>query len=65
MNLSKGIELKEVEIVEYTVPLIDKGSPATQKTVTYEEIQAAPTRDVNSIASQTAGVYQQDEGNAH
>jgi len=63
-ELGKGVELQEVEIVEYTVPLIDKGSPATQKTVTYEEIQAAPTRDVNSIASQTAGVYQQDEGGA-
>ncbi|MBP6009602.1 MAG: TonB-dependent receptor plug domain-containing protein, partial [Bacteroidia bacterium] len=47
---------------EYTVPLIDKGSPSTKKTVTYEEIQAAPTRDVNSLASTTAGVYQKDEG---
>ena len=61
-ELSKGVQLKEVEIVEYEIPLIDKGSPATQKTVTFEEIQAAPTRDVNSIASQSAGVYQQDEG---
>ncbi|HNS12536.1 MAG TPA: carboxypeptidase regulatory-like domain-containing protein [Bacteroidia bacterium] len=63
-ELSKGIELGEVEIVDYEVPLIDKGSPATQRTVTFEEIQAAPTRDVNSIASQTAGIYQQDEGTA-
>lgn len=61
-ELGKGVELKVVDIVEYTVPLIDKGSPATQKTVTYEEIQAAPTRDVNSIVSQSAGVYQRDEG---
>ena len=38
--LGKGVELKTVEIVEYLVPLIDKGSPATQKTVTYDEIQA-------------------------
>ncbi|MBP6334923.1 MAG: TonB-dependent receptor, partial [Bacteroidia bacterium] len=64
-GLSKGsVDLKEVEIFDYAVPLIDKGSPATQKTVTFEEIQAAPTRDVNSIASQGAGIYQQDEGTA-
>src|SRR5690348_3131107 len=49
--------LKEVEITEYSVPLIDKGTPTTQHTVTYEDIQAAPVRDVNSIASTTAGVY--------
>lgn len=61
-ELGKGVELKTVEVVEYTVPLIDKGSPATQKTITYQEIQAAPTRDVNTVASTTAGVYQQDEG---
>lgn len=64
IELGKGIELKQVEVTEYTVPLIDKGSPATQKTATYEEIQAAPVRDVNSIAAQSAGVYQRDEGDA-
>lgn len=63
-EMTKGVELKAVEITEYTVPLIDKGSPSTKKTVTYEEIQAAPTRDVNSLASTTAGVYQKDEGGA-
>ena len=61
-ELGKGVELKVLDIVEYTVPLIDKGSPATQKTTSYEEIQAAPTRDVQSIASQSAGVYQKDDG---
>lgn len=63
-ELGKGVELKSVEVVEYTVPLIDKGSPATQKTVTFEDIQAAPSRDVNSIVSQAAGTYQQDDGKA-
>ncbi len=64
LELGKGaVDLKMVEVSEYSVPLLDKGSPATQKTVTYEDIQAAPVRDVNSIASQSAGVYQRDEGN--
>ncbi|HNP48719.1 MAG TPA: carboxypeptidase regulatory-like domain-containing protein, partial [Bacteroidia bacterium] len=62
LELGKGVDLGVVDIVDYTVPLIDKGSPATQKTTTYEEIQAAPTRDVASIASQSAGVYQKDDG---
>ncbi|MFM2135573.1 MAG: hypothetical protein RL021_973, partial [Bacteroidota bacterium] len=63
-ELAKGVEIKAVDIVEYSVPLIDKGSPSSAKTVTYEEIQSAPTRDVNSIASQTAGVFQKDQGDA-
>ena len=64
IELTKGIEIKQVEIVEYQVPLIDKGSPSQQKTLTFEEIQALPTRDVNSAAVQSAGVYQKEEGGA-
>ena len=62
IELPKGIQLPEAKV--FGIPLIDPGTPATQKTVTYEEIQAAPTRDVNSIASQSAGVYQRDDGDA-
>ena len=62
LELGKGIDIKEVEIVDYAVPLIDKGSPSDKKTLTFEEIQAAPTRDVNSLAVQTAGVYQKEDG---
>ena len=62
VELSKGIDIKEVIVVDYQIPLIDKGSPSQQKTLTYEEIQALPTRDVNSAAVQSAGVYQKAEG---
>ncbi|MBK9543451.1 MAG: carboxypeptidase-like regulatory domain-containing protein [Bacteroidetes bacterium] len=65
LELGKGVDLGPVEIVDYEIPLIDKGSPATQKTVSYEEIQAAPTRDVASIASQSAGVFQKDDGSSN
>ena len=64
IEMGKGIELTAVDITEYSIPLIDKGSPQTQKTVTYDDIQAAPVRDVNSIVSQSAGVFQRDEGDA-
>lgn len=57
IQLGKGIDIGEVTVTEYTVPLIDKGNPATQKTMTFDDIQAAPVREVNAIASQAAGVY--------
>ncbi|NNC95448.1 MAG: TonB-dependent receptor plug domain-containing protein [Chitinophagales bacterium] len=57
-------EIDVVEIVEYRVPLIDPGQTSTQQTVSAEEIDALPTRNVQSIASSTAGVYQADEGEA-
>jgi len=52
--------LGEVELVEYVVPLIDPDKSGTTKTK--EEITALPTRNVQSVAAQTAGIYQEDEG---
>lgn len=66
-NLSPGkkvVETKEVEIIAYKVPLIDKGNTSVGATMTREEIEAAPTRDVRSVASQAAGVFQKDDGDA-
>jgi hypothetical protein len=62
VELAKGIELKEVVIPEYKVPLIETGSPTVQKTMTYEDIQTLPQRDVTSVASAAAGVGQEDAG---
>lgn len=45
-----GTQLNQIVIREYKVPLIEK-----------EQIIQAPTRDVNSISSQAAGVYQVNE----
>ncbi len=65
VKMDKATEnIKEVKVEAYKVPIVDKGNPSTQNTVTQEEIKAAPTRSVNSIVSTTAGVYQQDEGSA-
>ena len=49
-----------VELIEYVVPLIDADKSGT--TLTKEAITALPTRNVQSVAAQTAGIYQQDEG---
>lgn len=61
-DISKGVEMKEVTVTEYKVPLIDAGNTSTQTTVTQEEIKVAPTRDVRAVASTAAGVNQKDEG---
>lgn len=63
-NLSlnpSSTQLEEVEIVEYLEPLID---PDTKSggTVTREEFQNMPSKNLNSVASTTAGVFQSDEG---
>lgn len=53
-----------IEVVEYKVPLLDAGETSTGSTVTSEQIQSMPTRNVNSIAGTAAGVFQADEGSA-
>ena len=52
--------ITEVEVIEYVVPLIDPDKRG--KTTTQEEIVNLPQRDVSTIASTTAGVYQEDDG---
>ncbi len=53
-----------VKVVAYRVPLLKADETATGATVTKEQIQSLPTRDVQSIAGNTAGVYQEDEGSS-
>lgn len=51
------------ETVEYVAPLVDANA-IQGRTVTRDQYQSMATRNVNSVAAQTAGVYQQDEGRA-
>ncbi len=61
LSNEEGVKLDEVEVVAYQEPLID---PDTKSggTVTREEYQHMATKNVLSVASTTAGVYQSDEG---
>ncbi|MFL5751964.1 MAG: TonB-dependent receptor plug domain-containing protein, partial [Bacteroidia bacterium] len=63
MSNDEGVKLDEVQVVAYQEPLID---PDTKSggTVTREEYQHMATKNVLSVASTTAGVYQSDEGKA-
>ncbi len=54
--------LDEIVIKEYKVPLIKQDETSTGTTVTREDIDNLPTRNVSSVASTSAGVYQSDEG---
>ncbi len=56
-----GVQLDEVEIVTYAVPLIDPDTKSGQ-TVTREEYQNLATKDINSVAATTGGVFQSDDG---
>ncbi|MGB0422761.1 MAG: carboxypeptidase regulatory-like domain-containing protein [Flavobacteriales bacterium] len=55
-TLSSGVAIDEVEIIEYTVPLIDKDGGASGGTVTREDIDKLPGRSAASIATTVAGV---------
>jgi hypothetical protein len=56
-----GVKLDEVEVITYQVPLIDPDTK-TGQTVTREEYQNLASKDVNSVAATTGGVFQSDEG---
>ncbi|MGB1204540.1 MAG: TonB-dependent receptor domain-containing protein [Chitinophagales bacterium] len=54
--------LEAFEVIEYAIPLLQADETSTGSTVTKEDIANLPTREVGSIASQAAGVFQADEG---
>jgi outer membrane receptor for ferrienterochelin and colicin len=60
--LAEGVLIDEVVVVDYKVPLIDKDATSTGGIVTAEKIRNLPVKDINSIASQTAGIASQDGG---
>lgn len=53
-------EIEEIDVVAYTVPLIDKDNTTTGGTVTSEEISKMAGRSAESVASTVGGVYQED-----
>ena len=55
IKLTSGIELKEFEVVQYVVPLIDRDGGASGGTVTREDIAKMPGRSAAAIATTVAG----------
>ncbi len=65
LNAEMGTDaelLDIVEVIAYEVPLLQSDQTSTGSTVTAKEIKSMPTRNVNSIAGNAAGVFQADEG---
>ena len=59
-KLSSGINLKEVVVREYVVPLIEKDGGPTSQTFTREDFAKMPNRSAEAAATTTAGVYSKD-----
>lgn len=61
VEMSSGaLNLDEVEITAYTVPLISKDQTSSGATVTKEEIAKMPNRNASSIATTVGGVFSSD-----
>lgn len=61
-ELSSGIDLDVVEVVDYKVPLIEQDNTTRGGIKTGEEIRNLPTKNINALAATTAGLSSQDEG---
>ncbi len=61
--VSAGIELQGIDVVAYTVPLIDKDGGSSGGTVSSEDIANMPLRSATAVASTVAGVDTDVNGN--
>lgn len=59
-----GVLLNEVEVVEYKVPLIEQDNTTSGSVITGETIRNLPSRNINALASISAGLSSSDEGGA-
>ena len=58
----EGEVIETIVVTEYKVPLIEVDNTTQGQTITAEQIQNLPTRNVTALASIAAGVSQVDEG---
>jgi TonB-dependent SusC/RagA subfamily outer membrane receptor len=61
---NNGVQLSEVVVTGYRVPLIEQDNTTSGQTITSEQIKNLPSRDISQIASITAGATSADEGAA-
>jgi len=59
-----GVDLDEVVVREYKVPLVKADQTSTGGTLTSEQLKKLPTRNIGAIAANVAGVSSGDEGDA-
>ncbi|MCH2215551.1 MAG: mucoidy inhibitor MuiA family protein [Flavobacteriales bacterium] len=56
IELYSGVQLDDFEVIEYTVPLIDKDGGSSGGTITRENIDKLRGRGPNSVAARVGGV---------
>jgi hypothetical protein len=59
-TMTSGVNLKEVIVQEYKVPLIEKDAGATSTTITSDDFKKMPNRSAEAAATTVAGVYSKD-----
>ena len=57
---SGAINLNEVTIIDYEIPLISKDNTTSGASITAEEISKLPNRSAEGVASSVGGVFSQD-----
>lgn len=62
IELGSGVDLEEVVVVDYDVPLVQQDETTVGGTVTGENIKTMPMKNINAIAATAAGVSSQDGG---
>ena len=62
IEISAGVSLEEVVVVEYAVPLIEQDNTTSGGVVTSEKIRNLPTKNINALAATTAGLSSIDGG---
>lgn len=63
-SIGSGLELDEVVVTAYKIPLIEKDHTTSGAVITAEQIRNLPTKNINALAAQTAGLSSADEGDA-
>ncbi len=56
-----GVDLQAIDVIAYQVPLVDPDTKSGA-VVDREQYQNMATKNINSVAATTAGVFQADEG---
>lgn len=62
VKMGSGVDLEEVVVVDYEVPLVQQDETTVGGTVTGENIKNMPLKNINAIAATAAGVSSQDGG---
>ncbi len=64
MTEPEGVILDEIVVKEYKIPLIEVDNTTQGQTITAQNIQSLPTRNISALASTTAGLSQSDNGSS-